>query len=130
MLPSPSISYSLSSITPTSPTDTLSLSGIIYTDTLGATSDIADIFWKVPLIFDPWYTTSILPPSSLTVGSVVDFTTTYTHTTSVPSPATPTALYDISIGTNNPASFTGFTSSSTISCMKYYMTSGSAECDW
>ena len=129
-LPSPSITYSFASITPTSLSDSLSLSGIIYTDALGVSTDIADPLWKAPLTFDPWYTTSIIAPPSLIVWSVVDFTTTYAHTTSAPWPTLPTAIYDISIGINNPASFTGFTSSSTILCTKYYMSLGSSECNW
>lgn len=130
LLPSPSISYMFASITPTSPTDSLSLSGIIYTDTFWMSHDVTDPTWKAPLIFDPWYTTSITPTSSLVIGNVIGFTTTYAHTTSAPWPTSPTAIYAIGIGANNPASFNGFTSSSTILCTKYYMSPGSTECNW
>lgn len=108
----------------------LSLSGIVYTDGSGVSIDVADPAWKAPLGFDPWYTTSILPPASIGVGDTIDFATTYTHVTSVPSPSSPTAIYSIAIGTNTPSAFTGFTSLSTITCAKYYMSSGISECDW
>ena len=124
------INFDIASIAPSTLTDTITLSGILYTDTFWVSHDVTDPTWRAPLVFDPWYTTSILPIPSIVVWSVVDFTTNYARTTSAIPPNTPTAIYDIAIGSNNPAAFTGFVSAIAPSCTKYYLSSGVDECDW
>ena len=122
--------YRIGSIAPTSIADSLSLSGIFYTDIVWGVYDIADISWKSPLSFLPWYSTSISPPSSIVVGENIDFITNYTHISAVPPPIAPRPIYSIFIWANSPASINNFTSESAIFCTKYFLFPGSWECNW
>ena len=124
------ISYSIASIAPTSPTDTLSLRSVLYIDTTGMTTDISIPTWKTPLTFIPWYTTSLTAAIPIVVGDAVSFTTNYAHTTAAPLPTDPQAIYDIRIGAQNFASFDTFTSVDPISCTKYTSQLGTDECNW
>lgn len=98
-------------------------------DGAGVTTDISIPSWKTPLIYSPWYTTT-LSAGPITVGDTVDFSTTYAHATMAPAPQTPRALYSLYIGDNTISSFTDFSSSSPISCTKYASNIGIGECNW
>ena len=124
------ISYSIASIAPTSTIDTLTLSWVIYTDTLWVQTDIAPIAWKAPLDFAPWYTTTLSAIAPIVVWSPVEFTTGYAHTTSAPTPTQPRAIYSLLIGGGSYASLQSFMSPSTISCAKYSGSFGMGECSW
>lgn len=68
------VAYRLAAIAPTNlTTDTLSLSGIVYTFPDGVRQDITDPAWRSPLSFDPWYTTSLTVTSPIVVGTGVGF---------------------------------------------------------
>jgi hypothetical protein len=123
------LNYSISSIAPTSLTDTLSLSWILYTDSLWVMTDIAPASWKSSLSFDPWYTTG-LSAWPMIIGKEILFTTSYTHaTTTAPLPAPSTAIYDIRIWSSNmPSAFQDFTWPR--SCVKYTGVLWTSECSW
>ena len=123
------VNYTLASIAPTSATDTLTLSWVLYRDSAGVITDVTMPAWKVPLVFTPWYSTS-LAAGPILVGETVDFTTNYTHTTLAPIPQDPRALYDIRIGDNTIAAFDTFSSPDTIYCTKYTASFGIGECNW
>lgn len=86
----------------------MSLSGILYTDALGVTSDITQSAWETPLIFTPWYSSLLSVNGDIIVGSGVEFSGALTHA-SVEVEPTATALYHIQIGPDNLlASFKSF----------------------
>lgn len=126
---SSNIDYGFASIAPTDTTNALFLSGITYTDAGGDVSHIMDPNIGAPLIFRPWYITSLTTPGDIIIGSDTLFTTYFTNQSSVLNPSA-TALYGLTIGSTMNAYFTNLMSSPPFSCRQEAYTFGSAECNW
>jgi hypothetical protein len=121
--------YAISSIAPTSTTDTISLSWVIYTDSFGMVHDITAPAWRAPLSFTPWYTTA-LTAAPLMVGKETLFTTSYTNTTPAIIATNDSAIYHLDIGSNFLSSYTDIVSGGSISCTKYISDLGIGACNW
>lgn len=122
------ITYGFASIAPTDVTNSLSLSGILYTDLLWFTTEISTLDMKVSLEFEPWYSSSLSVVWDITVGAPVGFSGSLSHVSPLSTP-TASSIYHILIGDNFMASFADFSGSS-ISCKKYFQSSWMNECNW
>ncbi len=126
------VAYRLAAIAPTNlTTDTLSLSGIVYTFPDGVRQDITDPAWRSPLSFDPWYTTSLTVTSPIVVGTGVGFSwSLISHDISI-SPTALSSVYHLAIGGWVSAAFTDFVTDTPPSCTKYiFPATGTRECNW
>ena len=122
------ISYTIASRAPTSIVDTLTLSWLVYQDTLGGEHDIIEPVLKVPVHFSPWHTTA-LTSSPITVGEVTEFVPNLVNTTPAVLPDALLGIYHIDIGSNTFASYTDYQWENIV-CTKYIWASGTDVCDW
>ncbi len=123
------LNYGFAAIAPTDTTNTLSLSGITYTDMLGNVSSIPDASIGMPLIFRPWYITSLTTSGDIVIGTEVPFTTYFTNQSSV-SNITASPIYGLTIGSTMNAYFANLMSTPSASCRQEAYTSDLDECNW
>ena len=121
------IEYTFSSIAPTLGTNTLFLSWILYTDSSSITTDITLPAWRSPLVFAPWYSSTLSIPWAIEVGSGVGFSRSLTSVSALTEPSI-ADIYDIDIGTDN--SLASFSLFQWVTCSKLYLALGIGVCDW
>lgn len=112
------ITYAISSDAPTDSSDnTLSLSGITYTDRQWVQTNIPNLD-KTPLIFSPWFTSKINNDTPILVGKDHIFTTT--DNTPTTSNVTMKKIYGIFVWDNFGASFDNLNGIPNPVCSKNY----------